>query len=193
MDIDLQTIDTNLFHKINNDWINVVFDTIMPYIRESIIWVPLYIFLILMGYYNFGKQGVYWILAAIITVIISNYISSDIIKPFYNRSRPCADSYLNPAANLLLNRCPSSGSFTSSHATNHFALAVFFYSTLKQYSSYAKLFFVWAALISYAQIYVGVHFPLDVVGGALIGCTIGYLFSSIFTLKFGLLQTLTKL
>lgn len=65
-------------------------------------------------------------------------------------------------------------SFTSSHATNHFGAGVFFFITLKPYlKNGAYLFFVWAALISYAQIYVGVHYPLDIICGALIGSMIG--------------------
>lgn len=162
----------------------------MPLLRESSIWVPLYLFLIIFGYLNFGVKAFYWMLGAIITVIITNYVSSDILKPLYGRLRPCRDSMLDPSANLLLNRCPSSGSFTSSHATNHFGLAVYLFITLKHIAKWSIWFFAWALLICYAQIYVGVHFPFDILGGAFVGTTIAYIISTLFNYKVGLLKPL---
>ncbi len=86
---------------------------------------------------------------------------------------------------FLANYCPSSSSFTSSHACNHFAMAFFIYRTLRQTSRWWSLVFPWAAMISYTQIYVGVHFPVDVICGALLGLLIGYGTSRLFRLSFG--------
>jgi undecaprenyl-diphosphatase len=86
---------------------------------------------------------------------------------------------------LLLNRCPSSFSFTSSHATNHFAAAMFLFLTLKSsFKNWTYLFFFWAGSISYAQIYVGVHYPLDILGGTIIGCSVGYLTGTFYNKRF---------
>jgi membrane-associated phospholipid phosphatase len=164
----------------------------MPILRESIVWVPLYLFLVLFGYYNFGIKGIYWMLAAIVTITFSNFISSDVIKELVDRPRPCRDSMLEPGARLLLNRCPTSNSFTSSHATNHFTLAMFIYQTLKQVAKWAKWFFVWAFVIIYAQVYVGVHFPIDVIAGALLGCGIGVITANLYIYRFGLLAPKTQ-
>jgi len=83
--------------------------------------------------------------------------------------------------------CPGSGSFTSSHATNHFGLATFIFFTMRTYfKNWAYLFFVWAAIISYGQVYVGIHYPLDVIGGAVLGWGIGLLTSFIFNNRIGL-------
>jgi membrane-associated phospholipid phosphatase len=188
----LQNFDYDLFNKINHEWTNSFFDVVMPFLRESIVWVPLYLFLIIFGYINFGKNGLFWILGAIITVIISNYISSDIFKVWIDRPRPCRDSMLEPGARLLINRCPSSGSFTSSHATNHFAVAVYMYATLKHIAKWAIWFFAWALCICYAQVYVGVHFPIDIIGGIFLGAMVGYTMSLVFNHKFGFLQPLEK-
>jgi undecaprenyl-diphosphatase len=76
---------------------------------------------------------------------------------------------------LLLGTCPTNFSFTSSHATNHFSLAIFVFMTLQPlFKKYSYLFFLWAGIICYAQVYVGVHYPLDVLAGALLGLMIGY-------------------
>ena len=73
---------------------------------------------------------------------------------------------------VLAKYCPVSSSFTSSHACNHFALATFLFLTLRITSRWWSLVFVWAFLIAYAQVYVGVHYPVDVLCGGLLGCGI---------------------
>lgn len=181
----LLDFDYDLFHKINHDWTNPFLDRVLPYVREAIVWVPLYVFLFVFGTVNYGKRAYFWILAAIATAVITNFISSDLIKPNFYRDRPCRDTFLDPVANLLINRCPISSSFTSSHAVNHFGLAMFLYQTMRFTVKRAWLFFIWALLIIYAQVYVGVHYPVDVIFGALIGCTIGYTTSSIYHYRLG--------
>jgi undecaprenyl-diphosphatase len=74
-----------------------------------------------------------------------------------------------------------SGSFTSSHAANHFGLAMFSFLTLRpQIGKWAWLFFLWAAAIGYAQVYVGVHYPTDIIGGAVLGMLAGLLSGGFF-------------
>jgi undecaprenyl-diphosphatase len=86
---------------------------------------------------------------------------------------------------FLAKTCGMNGSFTSSHATNHFAVAMFLYQTLKRFSPFWAIAFVWAGLISYAQIYVGVHYPADILGGTLLGCGLGYAASRVFLHQMG--------
>jgi undecaprenyl-diphosphatase len=87
---------------------------------------------------------------------------------------------------FALKSCSGSFSFTSSHAANHFGMATFasitFYSTFKRY---IFLTYLWAFFISYAQVYVGVHYPLDVLGGAAIGTLAGVLTASVFNKQVG--------
>ena len=83
--------------------------------------------------------------------------------------RPCADPLMTGKVNLLLDHCSGGFSFTSSHAANHFGLAMFLFISLTPlFKKYTCLFFIWAGIISYAQVYVGVHYPLDVLAGAMI-------------------------
>ncbi len=183
----LLQLDRQAFYYINSAWQNTLFDFIMPLIRHSNFSVPLYIFLLVYGVLNFNKKFWIWAASAGLLVILTNYISSDIIKELWFRVRPCNDNTLTHPARLLLSYKPQSSSFTSSHATNHFAMALFFYITLKShFRKKTNLFLLWAALIAYAQVYVGVHFPLDVISGAFVGSIFGYLAALTFNKYFSL-------
>lgn len=183
----LQNWDRWLFGKINHQWTNSFLDTIFPFWREAITWAPLYIFLLVFVLANFGKKAWPWILGLIITVTITDQISSAIIKPLVNRPRPCHDLQLADQIRLLLNYCSDSRSFTSSHATNHFGVAFFIFYTLKPtINKWGYPFFFWAASISYGQVYIGVHYPSDVICGAILGSCIGYFTSWFFNKKFTL-------
>jgi undecaprenyl-diphosphatase len=74
---------------------------------------------------------------------------------------------------FLAKYCGSNPSFTSSHALNHFAFAAFVVNSFKGISKWIYLLFVWAAIISYSQVYVGVHYPSDVIAGGLLGTLLG--------------------
>jgi len=178
--------DYALMLKINRDWTIPAFDNVALFIREPSFWIPLYVFLILFIILNFGKKGVYCILTLILLVIVSDLISSQMIKPLLFRPRPCRDDVMAMQIRFLAKTCGLNGSFTSSHATNHFAIAMFIYQMLKKTSPYWAVGFLWAGLISYAQVYVGVHYPLDIIGGALLGNILGYIFSRIFNNQIGL-------
>ena len=172
----LLQIDRQLFQVINARWSNDFLDCLLPFLRNSHFWYPLYLFLLLFAFANIPKNKGWWLFFAAGTVILSNFISSDLIKENIFRIRPCNDAGLADNIRVLVTYRPQSSSFTSSHAVNHFALAAFFSGTLKKYmGNWVYLFFAWAMAICYAQVYVGVHFPLDVICGGLIGLVLGYL------------------
>ncbi len=181
--------DMYLFFKINNDWHNSFLDSVFPWWRDANTWIPLYLFLIIFLFINVGKKAGWWILFVIITVALTDQISSHLIKNLVMRSRPCADSILANHVRLLLNNCSGGYSFPSSHATNHFGFAVFIFITLKNIiGKWRYAFLVWAATISYGQVYVGVHYPIDVFCGAILGSIIGFIISYIFNRTFEKLQ-----
>ncbi|RYD77747.1 MAG: phosphatase PAP2 family protein [Sphingobacteriales bacterium] len=168
--------DRYLFTIINSKWTNGVFDATMPVIRNQYLWGPLYLFMLIFILVNFKKDTGWWLFFFAGTAMLTNFISSDLIKENIYRVRPCNDPSMAEHLRFLVTYRPKSSSFTSSHATNHFGLAAFFYYTLKPYvGKWAWLFFAWATVIIYAQVYVGVHYPLDVVCGGLIGFLFGYL------------------
>lgn len=177
----LQAFDKWLLLKINHDGSNSFFDSLMPLWRHSDFWLPLYLFLFVFMILNFGWRSIFWMLFIGLTAGICDQISSTLVKDFFDRVRPCSEPSLVGQVHLLLNRCPTSGSFTSSHATNHFGVAMFIFLTAREvFGRYTKLFFFWAASICYGQVYVGVHYPFDVIGGAVLGCIIGYLLAVIY-------------
>lgn len=189
----LKQWDTWLFLKINNDWTTPFLDNNFPWWREASTWYPLYFFLLLFAFINFGLKVWPWVVFFAITFAISDQVSSGILKDWIGRPRPCNDDVLMGHVHLLLNRCPSSGSFTSSHATNHFAAACFIFYTMRAYfKKWGYLFFLWAATISYGQVYVGVHYPLDIIGGAILGCCIGSLTAYLFNKWLGLPELLIE-
>src|SRR5665647_1175172 len=183
----IKRLDYYLFSKINGQWHTSFFDWFIPFIRESYIWIPFYFFLILFATINFKKRGWYWVLFFLINVTISDVVSSRLIKGNLFRFRPCHDPVLVDKVRFLVSYCGTNSSFTSSHAVNHFAAAMFIFTTFKNAVSpkWAYLF-LWAFFISYAQVYVGVHFPLDIFCGALVGLLLGYIPAKIFNTKIGL-------
>ncbi len=178
--------DTQLFLQINTVWTNPILDNIYPWFRESNTWVPLYLFLILFVSMNFKEKAVSWLLFVVITLTLTDQLSSNLIKNLVARPRPCSDPYFMDQVRLLLNNCSGGYSFTSSHATNHFGFAMFIVLTLQPiFKKWSRLFFVWAAAISYGQVYVGVHYPLDILCGGLLGSLIGYITSKTYLHYFG--------
>ncbi len=173
-------IDEQILYLINNHWRNDFFDMIMPFWRHKLFWAPLYVFFVSFVLLNFKMKGLYWIFAVLIVIGISDTVSSKMIKKTIKRERPCNDILVRDQVNLLVT-CGSGFSFTSSHATNHFAIAIFIFLTLgRQLKHFKWLLLFWAFSIAYGQVYVGVHFPFDVICGALIGTLIGLLGASFY-------------
>jgi len=176
--------DQELFLLINQGLSNLVFDWLLPILRNPFTWSPLYLFLIIFFIKHYGKTGILIVACTLLTFGISDFTSSQVIKKSVMRVRPCNDVVFKGEVNLRA-RCGSGYSFTSSHATNHFALAFFWIVLFKRkWKHTVWLAFLWAISISFSQIYVGVHYPLDIVFGALIGTIIGlstgYLFKRFY-------------
>ncbi len=173
--------DQALFSLINGNWTHSILDLILPWCRNASNWYPFYAILLVYLFIKWRKDTWKWLLFAVINLTITDQISSSIFKPLVHRLRPCADPLMEGKIRLLLDHCSGGFSFTSSHAANHFGLAMFLFISLTPlFKNYTWLFFIWAGIISYAQIYVGVHYPLDVIAGAIIGLAVGKLNGRIF-------------
>lgn len=169
-----ENIDQQLFFFINHNLHFGLMDDFMPYFRSMYFWIPVYVFFIAYLGLNYGKKGWILLLALILTVTISDIISSRLIKNTVKRERPCNDVEIKWKVKLLVN-CGGGYSFTSSHATNHFAAAVFlFFTFFKNAKKWKWALIGWAASIVFAQVYVGVHYPFDVLCGAILGSMIGF-------------------
>lgn len=180
-----ENIDRRLFYAINTGTANDFFDQLMPFLRNSFAWAPLYLFIILFVIINFKKTGWIWLLFGICTIACTDLTGARIFKALFERLRPCQEVEMIGYVRLVLGRCSSGYSFVSNHAINHFGLAAFIFFSSHKYLKYCWVFFIWAALIGFAQVYVGVHYPFDVVSGALLGCLFGYISGSIFNKRYG--------
>jgi undecaprenyl-diphosphatase len=167
-------IDKLVFDFINQSLANSFFDHVLVFFRNPSSWIPLYIILAFFFILRFKKNGIIITIFWLVGTGIADYTSSSIVKPAVERLRPCRDIDKNPEV-IARVKCGPGYSFPSSHATNHFAMGVFFYLFfLRIFRKYAFLFLVWAAIISFAQIYVGVHYPIDILGGTILGSLIGF-------------------
>ena len=133
----LAELDLSLFYLINQTWTHPILDTLLPLFRNKVFWVPLYLFLVAFSLINYQRKGLWIILCLAATVVVADFVSSKVVKPTIKRERPCNDMEIKPFVRNLVN-CGSGKSFTSSHATNHFAIAIFIIPLLngKDVSSY---------------------------------------------------------
>jgi membrane-associated phospholipid phosphatase len=179
-------LDYNLWYLLNSVWRNDVLDAVVPYIRNQWTWAPLYLFLLVLMLRNFRLQGVIWCLFFIATFAISDQISAHFLKEIFQRIRPCNNDRLTEIVHTIV-QCGSGYSFPSSHAANHFALGVFGAVTMRQHiKGIWTIAMIWAGLVAYAQVYVGVHFPMDVIFGGLLGAVIGRFTAAIYHHRFRL-------
>lgn len=172
----LKNIDTQVFLYLNGLH-NASCDFVMFWVSNKIIWVPFYAFLVYLIIKKFRNKSI-WILLFVGLLITASDQLSVFIKNWVERPRPCHNDEISHLIHLVNNRCGGSFGFLSSHASNAFALAVFIIPVLKdKIRFFAPIALLWAALISYSRIYLGVHYPGDVLAGAMLGCGLGFLFS----------------
>ncbi len=157
--------DTELFLYLNS-FHNHFCDTIMLMITRKETWIPMYLSILFFFIKNYRSKSLFILLFLLLTVVASDQLSV-LIKETVQRLRPVH----NPAIEHLVHNVFRKGGlhgFVSSHATNMFAIFVYTSLVFKN-RSYSFLLFSWAAVISYSRIYAGVHYPLDIFGGAVLG------------------------
>ncbi|HSU49537.1 MAG TPA: phosphatase PAP2 family protein [Segetibacter sp.] len=176
----LKEADQALFYLINKRLSVPSLDAVMLLLRNQYTWIPVYLFFLLFFFFNCKKYLLPIIALTLVTFAITDFTSASLIKPFIGRLRPCQDPTLPFAINNIAG-CGGIFGMPSSHAANHFGLASFWFMVIKKTVN-QKWFWLWAwaFIICYAQVYVGVHYPGDVLVGALLGTATGYFFSLVF-------------
>ena len=160
----LQGIDEKLFYFFNGNLANPLFDKFMPFITKEESWIIFYVLFWLSLVFTGGKKGVIAGILILILVLITDQ-SSNVLKVYFHRIRPCN---VLPDVHLLVN-CTSSFSMPSSHAVNNFAAAVLFSHF---YPKYRYVLFIGAFIVASSRIFVGVHYPFDMLAGAIWGMLI---------------------
>lgn len=169
----LKDIDTQLFLFLNGLH-TPFFDVLFEYFSGRFFWIPLYALLFVIATLKLKWKMMYFILAVVALIFLSDKISVYWFKEVFMRYRPCHN---NDIAHLvhLVDGCGGKYGFVSSHAANTFALAAFMGIILRKH--FPKMLFwmlIWATVVSYSRIYLGVHYPADIAVGGMLGILIGY-------------------
>ena len=137
-------------------------------------WIPLYLLFFYLIFKSFGwKKGLALVLLTAVLVTFSDQFTV-FLKDSFGRLRPNRDPSVNTMIRILKNN--KSFSFVSGHATTSMAVSLLMHLTLRKSYPYTWLFFIWPLMFAYSRIYIGVHFPMDVICGAILGVVIGLVF-----------------
>ncbi len=166
------SIDLSIFYFFNHTLSNGVFDKFFSIITNVNNWYIAYVILLLISFIKGGTKGKLAVLGVILLIVVTDQLGYKLLKEYFQRIRPCGalSDVITPLG------CTGSFSFPSNHALNNFAAAVFFY---RLYPNLKYPLFITASLIAISRVYLGLHYPSDILGGAIIGSAFGYLFASI--------------
>ena len=179
-------IDTELFIYLNNLGTSS-FDVFWSFLSRKEANIAVYLSGILFFLKNKGFKSykikplnVFYIFSIVLVMILISDQSANIFKDSFQRLRPCYDELIKDSVRLVKEGCGGKYGFFSAHASNSFSFAVFFGHLFKNFSKYPIYFtLIFASLISYSRVYLGVHYPLDIIFGALFGMINGLVIYSV--------------
>jgi undecaprenyl-diphosphatase len=167
----LNRVDRQLLLWLNEHH-SAFFDQFMFIVSGKYEWIPLYAFILGFIIMRYRWRSLWIMLAVVIMITLSDQIAN-LLKAGVKRPRPCKDPEIGHLVHLVKNYCGGAFGFISGHAANSFALATFISMLFrKRWVTIGMI--IWAALVSYSRIYLGVHYPGDVIGGALLGILLGF-------------------
>lgn len=158
------------FNSLHNEF----FDVVMYWVTLKYTWFPFYILLIVFLIWKYKLQGLYMVLAIALAVALADQFTSGFMKPYFVRLRPCYEPDLHGNIHVV-GGCGGKYGFASSHSANAFGFATIVWFLLKNSYKHLGWLFVWAAAVAYSRVYVGVHYPLDIIVGGIVGFLLGFL------------------
>ncbi|MEJ7646727.1 MAG: phosphatase PAP2 family protein [Chryseolinea sp.] len=167
----LGALDAKLFQFLNGlhaEW----FDPVMYYASKTEAWLPLHLVLLYYIFKHHKKDAWVILLGVALTITLADQITSTLMKPYFARLRPSWEPALSALLHVVDGDHGGKFGFPSSHAANTFGTAMFLWLVYRP--SWMVWLFLWAAFVSYSRIYLGVHYPGDIIVGAIIGMCIGW-------------------
>ncbi|MEJ5317074.1 MAG: phosphatase PAP2 family protein [Tenuifilum sp.] len=167
----LVKLDTDLFIFLNGLH-SPFWDSVMLFASGKLTWLPFYLLLIYFIARKHKWKTLWWLLAIAVVVLVADQLSVHLFKNVFQRLRPCHNPDLSGVIHLV-GRCGGKFGFVSSHAANTFGVAVFLSMLYRNLWAGVGLL-IWAGFVSYSRIYLGVHYPADVIVGAILGSVVGF-------------------
>lgn len=171
----LETLDRELFLALNG-WGTEGWDAFFLAVTDKLHWIPLYLILLYHSLLFLGWRRTLLILLSVAALVALTDQTANLFKNGFGRLRPCHEEDLEALVRQVKSSCGGLYGYFSAHAANSMAVAVFFAGMFRERArAYAWPLLIWALLVGYSRIYIGVHYPGDVVSGFAIGALYGWL------------------
>lgn len=174
----IKKLDKELLLFINNTH-SPLWDEIMIKATDRFFWIPFYVLIGVFLIWKFRKKAWLVLLVVSILIIFTDQFTSALLKPMFERLRPCHDDSIKGLLRLVYG-CGGKYGFVSSHAANTFALSTFLILLFNKQYWFVYFLYAWALFVSYSRIYLGAHYPGDILGGAIAGILFAFLFYRLY-------------
>ena len=176
----LERLDQHLFLFLNSFY-SPFWDKVMSAVSGILIWVPLYLAILIYLGFKYKRKFIVILVFIILAAALADQISVQLFKNVFHRLRPCHEPFLEGLVHLVNGGCGGLYSFVSSHATNSFNVALLSLLFIRK-RWFTILIVFWALTVGYSRIYLGVHYPGDVICGSILGAMIGWGMYSLYIL-----------
>ncbi len=171
------SFDENLFIFLNGLGSDK-YDGLWLIITKQTSWIPLFIILLYLIFKKLGtKQTLYLLIFVAVLLVFTDQITN-LFKNGFQRLRPCNNPEINSIIRVVQSR--KSFSFFSGHAANTMSVATFLYLIFKKNFNYFWLLFLWPLIFAYSRIYLGLHYPIDIIFGYMFGALMGFLMFNLY-------------
>ncbi len=155
------------------------YDAFWSAVTNIFTWTPLFVLFFILIFWKFSRKEALYVTLTIIALIIFILVATDLTKEFYERLRPNNNTQINSIIRVIKN--PAGFSFFSGHASSSFSITTLIVLFLRKRIKWSWIFYVWPLLFALSRIYLGVHYPVDIIVGAMVGILSALAFYKIYT------------